>query len=156
MLVSQKRLLRNKHNIPEMPTMVQGPESRAPCPLASEPLLIEPTLCIMCEQYRTKSRKAQALAKDRREDGGVEKASMAISLGNGHKESRPKEIRLCLMQGKQRRDSDRGIPRKASLSVIHRRERSRLVTGRDAFLTYPCSAQAHHSNSEPPCAEKPW
>lgn len=45
------------------------------------------------------------MAKDQREDGGVEKASMAISLGKGHKESRPKEIRLCLMQGEQRRDS---------------------------------------------------
>ena len=116
MLVSQKRLLRNKHNIPEVPTMVQGPESRASCPLASEPLLIEPTLGIMCEQYRTKSRKAQAVAKDQREDGGVEKASMAISLGNGHKESRPKEIRLCLMPGEQRRDSEESLGRPACQS----------------------------------------
>lgn len=38
LMVSQKRLLRYEHNIPDVPKMIEGPETRASCHLATESL----------------------------------------------------------------------------------------------------------------------
>lgn len=68
-LVNQERVLRNKHHIPDVPKIGQGPESRASCHLATEPPLKESTQCVTCRQYRHKSRNAKALDKGQKEDG---------------------------------------------------------------------------------------